>query len=99
MKAFRETQGFTVAERADLRKVFDGFDREGDGEVDTVELGNMLRFLGYAPTFDHCRALGEQVDRDSTGEISFVEFLMAVRAYEEAEMETFQEAFDEFDEE
>merc|ERR550514_1086306 len=95
MKIYRNTQGFTEAERKELRRVFDAFDKDRDGEVGTVELGNMLRFIGFSPTFQQCG----QVDTDGTGEVSYIEFLKAVRSYEDLELKTFREAFDELDEE
>merc|ERR1719191_48106 len=97
LKIYRDTNGFTKVEVRNLTEVFSSFDRQGDGEVNTVELGNMLRYLGYAPTFDQCRALGHQVDIDGSGEISYQEFLKAVRRYVELENESFRKLFREKD--
>merc|ERR550514_1530117 len=43
MRIYRVTDGFTKEEQKGLRKVFDLFDKEQDGEVSVVEMGNMLR--------------------------------------------------------
>ena len=54
---------------------------------------------GSSRTFDYCRALVHQVERESTGESSFNECFMAVHAYGETQIATGQKVCAEFAEE
>lgn len=61
----------TEQEISDFRKAFSCFDRDGDGNITPVELGNVLRQLGQNPTEAELQELVMQLDADKSGTIEF----------------------------
>ncbi|XP_075254237.1 uncharacterized protein LOC142345781 isoform X3 [Convolutriloba macropyga] len=51
------------------------FDKDGDGNVSTDELGKVMRELGQNPSEDELQEMIEEIDKDGNGEIDFDEFL------------------------
>jgi Ca2+-binding EF-hand superfamily protein len=60
---------------ADVRKVFDGFDRDGNGEIDRRELARMLEAAGLDPDDAEVGATMRRYDTDRSGRLSWDEFL------------------------
>ncbi|XP_063711098.1 uncharacterized protein LOC134839469 isoform X2 [Symsagittifera roscoffensis] len=59
----------------EFRKAFKIFDKDGDGNVSTDELGKVMRELGQNPSEDELQEMIEEIDKDGNGEIDFDEFL------------------------
>jgi len=80
-----------------LKEKFD--ERAADGSIDTIQLGHVLRSLGYNPTPGEVVDMAETVDKDGTGLLDFPEFLlMMAMKNRAAEMEEdIREAFKVFD--
>ena len=60
---------------AEFKECFSLYDRDGDGTVDTQELGTVLRSLGHNPTEEELVQIITEVDDDQSGSIEFPEFL------------------------
>ena len=58
-----------------LRELFDRFDTDGGGTVSAFELDAALIQMGMNLSMDDIEAMMKEVDKDSSGEISFQEFV------------------------
>ena len=66
---------------AEMKEAFGLFDRNGDGSIETKDLGIVLRSLGMNPTdAELCDMVGE-LDADGSGAIEFPEFLSTVERW------------------
>ena len=59
-----------------LREVFNHFDADGSGSIDTEELGHVFEAMGQKLSEADLNALMKQADDDGSGEMEFEEFLM-----------------------
>jgi dynein heavy chain len=59
---------------ARMKDAFALFDKDGDGTMDTNELGTVLRSLGQNPTEAELEQMIAEVDEDGSGAIDFTEF-------------------------
>ena len=58
----------------ELREVFDLFDTDGSGGIDSTELKAAMKSLGFADTTSaHVKEMLEGVDKDDNGTIDFDE--------------------------
>ena len=88
-------------EDEELRTVFTVFDRDGDGTVNTQELGVVMKSLGMDPTDEELKEMIDEVDEDGSGEIEFEEFKMLMKKQIEQNKpeEELKEVFHRFDKE
>mmetsp|Transcript_3328 Transcript_3328/g.5176 ORF Transcript_3328/g.5176 Transcript_3328/m.5176 type:complete len:152 (+) Transcript_3328:77-532(+) len=94
-----DAKPLTNEEIEDYKEAFDNFDKDRNGEIDQVELGIVMRSLGYSPTDKQLKDMMLQVDTDGNGVISFNEFVDMMRKCElstDFEQEI-REAFEFFD--
>jgi|EP00670_Eutreptiella_braarudii_P000700 calmodulin len=61
---------------AEFKDAFSMFDKDGDGTIDTTELGTVMRNLGQEPSEDEIIEMIKEVDGDGSGAIDFEEFLI-----------------------
>ncbi|KAI8976529.1 calmodulin, partial [Pilobolus umbonatus] len=59
----------------EYRDAFALFDKDGDGHINTKELGEVMRSLGHKPSRSELEDMIHDVDVDSNGSIEFEEFL------------------------
>ena len=59
----------------ELKEAFSLFDADGDGTIDTRQLGTVMRSLGQNPTERELQDMIDDVDCDGNGTIDFPEFL------------------------
>ena len=92
-------ENLTESQIAEFREAFSLFDRDGDGTVDTKELGTVMRSLGQNPTQTELEDMVREVDADGSGDIDFSEFLqMMSRKMKDTDCEEeIREAFRVFD--
>jgi len=92
----------SAEEKAELLKeTFDMFDKDKNGLINAVELGNILRSLGYEIDEQEPNQLVQEFDSNEDNFIDFNEFLQIIEKrgkYRELEEELF-EAFKIFDKE
>jgi len=70
------SQGGKLTEEqiAEFKEAFSMLDRDGDGTINTGELGTVLRSLGQNPTEAELQDMINEVDKDGNGTIDFEEF-------------------------
>merc|ERR1719171_2450658 len=93
MSYLRSTEGFTKAEVAEFKEVYDKFDRDGSGEVSVLELGPILLELGYPTSIDLQQRYIAEVDVDGSGEMDIGELLKVLRKYRNRELMQTEQAF------
>ena len=83
----------------EFKEAFSLFDKDGDGNITTKELGTVMRSLGQNPTEAELREMINEVDADGSGTIDFPEFLamMAKKMKDNESEEEIKEAFKVFD--
>mmetsp|Transcript_20617 Transcript_20617/g.48628 ORF Transcript_20617/g.48628 Transcript_20617/m.48628 type:complete len:165 (+) Transcript_20617:192-686(+) len=81
------------------RAVFNEFDADGGGSIDTAEVKAVMMRLGQHPTDEEVLAIVEKFDADSSGAIEFDEFcqMMSVQMGRSSGDELMAEAFRWFD--
>ena len=57
------------------REIFNLYDKDGDGTIDSRELGDIMRSLGIYPSNEEVLEMLKEVDTDKSGKINFEEFL------------------------
>ena len=62
-------------------ETFAAYDRDGGGEVDSLELGVMFRKLGHAVPDEAVFAMLDSVDIDESGTMSLEEFCLLMLRY------------------
>jgi len=89
----------TEQQKIEFKEVFSLFDKDGDGTINTTELGTVMRALGQNPTEQEIEQMIEEVDVDGNGEIDFDEFcnLMIKKMKESEPEEELVEVFKIFD--
>jgi calmodulin len=85
----------TEEQIADFKEAFALYDKDGDGQINTKELGTLMRSLGQNPTEPELQDLINEVDADGDGLINFPEFLTLIaRKMKDADtVKEFKEAF------
>ena len=58
----------------EFRDAFNLFDLDGGGDIDSKELGTVMRSLGQNPSDEELREMIAEVDDDGSGSIEFEEF-------------------------
>ncbi|KAM4828520.1 calmodulin-alpha-like [Thomomys bottae] len=87
-------------EKEELHQAFSRFDKNGDGKINTEELGEVMKAVGQNLTEAELKELIARLDTDGDGTISFQEFLTAVAkrmkgGATESELRSVFSAFDE----
>ncbi|SJK86197.1 calmodulin [Babesia microti strain RI] len=84
---------------AEFKEAFSLFDKDGDGNITTKELGTVMRSLGQNPTEAELHDMINEIDSHGKGAIDFPEFLnlMARKMKETDTEEELVQAFKVFD--
>ncbi|CAH1801598.1 unnamed protein product [Owenia fusiformis] len=97
-------QRYPESQVKELKEAFRLFDKDGDGSIDTEELGTVMRNLGQFPSSDELTRMLEEIDIDGDGQFSFEEFVQLMANMgsisedaEEDEEEELRQAFMVFD--
>eukprot|EP00116_Pleurobrachia_bachei_P008418 sb/3468680/ len=88
---------FSATQVKEFRKVFNAFDRDGNDSIGTDELGPVLMALGYSPTESDIVKVLSRFDSDSSGDLSFEEYLALMAVWVEEDEIQIIEAFKVFD--
>ena len=90
---------YTEEQLAEYKEAFSLFDKNGDGSISEVELGEIMKSLGQKPTLQELRDMIHEVDTDNNGTIDFKEFLVLMeRQVGSGDKDTeYMEAFKLFD--
>ncbi|MCJ1405472.1 hypothetical protein MMC11_008700 [Xylographa trunciseda] len=65
----------TEEQVSDFKEAFSLFDKNGDGQITSKELGTVMRSLGQNPSESELQDMINEVDADNNGTIDFPEFL------------------------
>eukprot|EP00929_Paragymnodinium_shiwhaense_P033591 TRINITY_DN18414_c0_g1_i1.p1 TRINITY_DN18414_c0_g1~~TRINITY_DN18414_c0_g1_i1.p1 ORF type:complete len:1251 (+),score=348.94 TRINITY_DN18414_c0_g1_i1:210-3962(+) len=94
MLAYRRREGAANEEIEEFKNLFEMFDEDDSGSIGEVELGGMLRWLGFPSTMELQQELMAEVDIDRSGFLDFDEFLKVMRKYRDTERRAVQKAFE-----
>merc|ERR1719334_734957 len=83
------------------KEIFEFFDKDGNGTITTVELGEAMRTLGWNPTEGELQDLISVLDQEVKGAATFNEFvwLMRMELFDTNIEQEIREAFRVFDQE
>ena len=82
--------------KKEIKRIFDKFDRDGNGSIDMGELKKILKVFKRNVTDEEVKFMMEDLDSDGNGEIDFEEFCDMIQStlIKEAENEKYlKEAF------
>lgn len=93
LKSFRQRSGPLPKElksvevhSKELTETFKYFDKNGDGRISAIELGQVLRSVGIASTHEELDAMIREVDGDNDGFIDLAEFIQLNKVTQEQSM-------------
>ncbi|WOG96821.1 hypothetical protein DCAR_0416158 [Daucus carota subsp. sativus] len=81
----------------EIKRVFDRFDTNSDGQLSSDELAEVLKNLGTAPSPEEIARMMEEIDTDKDGFISFDEFERFYSAGSDNGEGEMREAFEMYD--
>lgn len=86
-------------QKNDIKEAFELVDTKKEGFIETKQLKFAMRALGFEPKKEEIKKLIAEIDKESTGKISFEDFekLMAKRLEEKDTNEEIMKAFELFD--
>ena len=73
---------FSKQKLAEMREIFNFFDKNKSGAIATKEIGNLYRSLGLAPTDAEINDIIDELDLDHSGTIEFNEFVKIFEKYQ-----------------
>merc|ERR1711988_1175230 len=90
-----ENSSLTAEQIGRFQDAFARHDSTGEGNIDTDQLRQVLKYIGQNPTEAELQDMVNEVDKDGTGSIDFPEFLtlMRLKINEENAEEELREAF------
>lgn len=96
MWVLRRQDGFAKDECREISKVFLRFDTDKSGQIDTLELNSILRFMGYTTSLEDAQVFLAEVDFDGSGDLDYFEFQKLMRLHREAYLSAVHEVFNNF---
>eukprot|EP00403_Amphidinium_massartii_P022163 CAMPEP_0178390020 /NCGR_PEP_ID=MMETSP0689_2-20121128/10428_1 /TAXON_ID=160604 /ORGANISM="Amphidinium massartii, Strain CS-259" /LENGTH=885 /DNA_ID=CAMNT_0020010511 /DNA_START=6 /DNA_END=2663 /DNA_ORIENTATION=+ len=90
-------EGFTLEDAEKYKDVFQMFDHDHSGDMDTRELMSALGYLGFALPREVVIEVAQEVDVDDSGSMNEMEFLKCIRKVHERETACMRQMFDSFD--
>jgi len=95
LAVYRMREGLS---RADLAQIENAFLKSGkcvDEEVDVIDIGKIIRSIGYTLSFEMQQNLTNKVDIDCSGKLDMREFRKMIRMMHKQDTDLFKMAFDE----
>nr|CAA76405.1 calmodulin [Geodia cydonium] len=93
----------TEDQQVEFRDAFSLFDKQGDGKIDSDQVGDVLLALILNPTEAEVKKIVQEIDPDGRVRVSFEEFLPIYNSVsgkkEQGSMEDFREGLKVFDKE
>jgi len=96
VQAFKECDGLPACEVEMYEDAFQQFDTDDSGCMDVIELGNVMRNLGYNLSHADLHLLSDRMDVNRSGRLEMPEFLRMMGAHREADIKRLRVAFDEY---
>lgn len=82
----RRTFGFDHAERIELENLFHRYDTQSSGKMQTMQMLDLLRFMGHSHRVDDMHRLIREFDANANGTIELQEYMHLMRMHREAEL-------------
>eukprot|EP00932_Pfiesteria_piscicida_P020098 SRR837773.6915.p1 GENE.SRR837773.6915~~SRR837773.6915.p1 ORF type:complete len:419 (+),score=194.40 SRR837773.6915:94-1257(+) len=76
-----------------MRELFLEFDADNSGEVDALEMADLMRELGYTSSLEDIRVFVQQVDTSGNNALDMPEFMRLMRLHREHELSAISKAF------
>jgi len=95
LKYYREREGLSRREVAEIDDAFKRADINGKGEVGIESIGSVIRSIGYTLSFEVQQSLIAKVDIDGSGKLDLYELRKMIRMIRERDFELFRMAFHE----
>jgi len=93
LSACRESEGFSSPDLEELTAVYNRFDTEGEGEITTLQVLDLLRYLGYQVSVEEVEDYAKAVDFNGNGTMDMDEYLRLMRLHREDEIDTVDKVF------
>ncbi|CAK0871244.1 unnamed protein product [Prorocentrum cordatum] len=94
ISAARKTHGFSRSEAEELGTAYEKMDYEGTGELNIVQVLDLLRYLGNTTSVDAANAMIKRVDFNGNGSMDRDEFLRLMRLMREQDCLKARKSFD-----
>lgn len=91
--SFRQREGLSNDFMDEIERAFKKYDRLDEDEISTVDIGKILRWLGFPTPFEVQQHLIAQVDLDDSGRLSLSELRKLMRLYRDKELEQMRTVF------
>eukprot|EP00930_Biecheleria_cincta_P005706 TRINITY_DN10663_c0_g1_i3.p1 TRINITY_DN10663_c0_g1~~TRINITY_DN10663_c0_g1_i3.p1 ORF type:complete len:434 (+),score=79.95 TRINITY_DN10663_c0_g1_i3:368-1669(+) len=96
MQIVQKTDGFSKAEVQEILTTFAKFDEDGSGDIDVLELADLLRYMGHNTGVDEARMLSAEVDFNGSGGLDQREFIRFMRLHREKEVMRIRNVFESY---
>lgn len=93
LEVYRQREGLDRSQIMELEAAVKKYDKTGYGEIDTKDVGKVLRWMGYSSGFDVQLMLVSEVDIDESGTLDAVELRKLIRKFQEKELTAWTTAF------
>jgi len=93
LTVYRQREGFNTAEAMEIKEAFERYDKDRVGEISSLEVGKLLRWLGYTLPYEVLQHFINRVDIDDSGALDLPELRKLIRMHREREQTLMQEAF------
>lgn len=93
LEVYRQREGLARCQIMELEAALKKYDKTGYGEIDTKDVGKVLRWMGYASGFNVQLMLVSEVDVDESGTLDAVELRKLLRKFQEKELTAWTAAF------
>eukprot|EP00929_Paragymnodinium_shiwhaense_P102021 TRINITY_DN65229_c0_g1_i1.p1 TRINITY_DN65229_c0_g1~~TRINITY_DN65229_c0_g1_i1.p1 ORF type:complete len:1163 (+),score=322.79 TRINITY_DN65229_c0_g1_i1:156-3644(+) len=97
LQVYRQREGLCNEDIADVEMAFQQYNRDEHGELSTLDVGKLLRRLGFNPSFEQQQRYVYRVDADRSGNLNLLELRKLIRLVLDEETEVLRMAFDEMD--
>jgi Ca2+-binding EF-hand superfamily protein len=95
MQILHESEGFAKGEVEEIQSCFDKFDEDQSGDMDVIELTDLLHYMGHTTKMDEVQLLVAKVDYNCSGTLHFREFLRLMRLHREDEVNLIRDVYEE----
>lgn len=93
LTAFRQKDSFSNADMDMLQRAFEKFDTDRRGELSTLDVGRLLRSIGWVVSFEQQQKMVTKVDVDDSGMLEISELRKMIRMLVEMDVVSLREAF------
>jgi len=89
----RKREGLSLEEIAEVDVAFKRYDSEGNGSINSVDVGKALRWFGYHMPFEVQQGLVDSVDVDQSGRLDLHDFQILIRLFRQREIKEMEQVF------